>query len=334
MGNVKIVGIADHSGCAEDPNGLDHNELIRLVNGDFPIENFERSKLSLDGCVHDARTEEGINERNTMHNHLKADAFMPMGGRPNTIDMNNYKQFLTEDGSASSKLIVEGANLFITEDARQALYEEADVIIVKDSSANKAGVITSSYEICSAMLLSEEEFFEHKSAIVEEVLCKIRDLAKKEATLLFQEFNIYPGSLPFVSTVISDAINSATDCLTTTLNHMSEDEIEELMPLFRSHLPKTLADLSFDNVRERVPIQYIRNAIASCLASKMVYKEGTRFINSLPKGMIAEMAMKYIEKEKEVEKLMKVLEEVDMDKKEKRELLDLLERGGVRTALL
>jgi len=103
---------------------------------------------------------------------------------------------------------------------------------------------------------------------------------------------------------------------------------------FRSHLPKTLADLSFDNVRERVPIQYIRNAIASCLASKMVYKEGTRFINSLPKGMIAEMAMKYIEKEKEVEKLMKVLEEVDMDKKEKRELLDLLERGGVRTALL
>lgn len=332
--NAKIVGIADHSGCAEDPNGLAHDELIRLVNGDFPIENFERSKLSLDGCVHDASTKEGINERNTMHNRLKADAFMPMGGRPNTIDMNNYKQFLTEDGSASSKLIVEGANLFITEDARQALFEEAGVIIVKDSSANKAGVITSSYEICSAMLISEEEFFEHKNAIVEEVLCKIRDLAKKEATLLFQEFSMYPGSLPSVSTVISDAINSSTDCLTTALNEMPEEKIDELMPLFRSHLPKTLADLSFEHVKERVPIQYIRNAIASCLASKMVYKEGTRFINCLPSDMIAEMALKYIEKEKEIIKLMKVVEEVDMPEKDKRELLDLLEKGGVRTALL
>ena len=29
--NVKIVGIADHSGCAEDPEGLDHDELLRLV---------------------------------------------------------------------------------------------------------------------------------------------------------------------------------------------------------------------------------------------------------------------------------------------------------------
>jgi glutamate dehydrogenase len=30
--NAKIVGIADHSGCAEDPNGLDWGELLRLVS--------------------------------------------------------------------------------------------------------------------------------------------------------------------------------------------------------------------------------------------------------------------------------------------------------------
>ena len=65
-----------------------------------------------------------------------------------------------------------------------------------------------------------------------------------------------------------------------------------------------------------------------------VYKEGTRFINCLPSDMIAEMALKYIEKEKEIIKLMKVVEEVDMPEKDKRELLDLLEKGGVRTALL
>ena len=29
--NVKIVGISDVSGCAEDPNGLDHEEVSSLI---------------------------------------------------------------------------------------------------------------------------------------------------------------------------------------------------------------------------------------------------------------------------------------------------------------
>merc|ERR1712157_176604 len=124
------------------------------------------------------------------------------------IDINNYKQFLSEDGIPSSKLIVEGANLFVTAEAREKLYEDAGVMIVKDSSANKGGVITSSFEICAAMLASEEEFFENKEAIVAEVLAKLRGLAKSEAELLFQEAELYNESLPEVSQRISDVINS------------------------------------------------------------------------------------------------------------------------------
>ena len=29
-----------------------------------------------------------------MHNRVKADAFLPAGGRPNTIDHTNYRKFL------------------------------------------------------------------------------------------------------------------------------------------------------------------------------------------------------------------------------------------------
>ena len=79
-----------------------------------------------------------------MHNRFVTDAFIPAGGRPNTIDMNNYRHFLTPEGKPSAPLIVEGANLFVTTLAREALFKEAGVVIVKDSSANKAGVITSS----------------------------------------------------------------------------------------------------------------------------------------------------------------------------------------------
>ena len=154
--DAKIVGIADHSGSAEDPNGLDHVELLRLVENSLSIGNFDESKLSAEGNLYLVSTEEGVNKRNTMHNRVSADVFVPCGGRPNTIDKHNYKNFLLDNGKPSSPLVVEAANIFITEEARQALHEEAGVVIVKDSSANKCGVITSSYEICAAMLLSEE----------------------------------------------------------------------------------------------------------------------------------------------------------------------------------
>ena len=38
--NAKIVGIADHSGCAEDPDGLNHDELQRLVRSSQCIARF------------------------------------------------------------------------------------------------------------------------------------------------------------------------------------------------------------------------------------------------------------------------------------------------------
>jgi glutamate dehydrogenase len=231
--NVKVVGVADHSGCAEDPDGLDHDELLRLVHEGLCISNFHPSKLCSEGVLHDVSTEAGIKMRNSMHNRLEADAFLPCGGRPNTIDIHNYKNFLKADGTPSSPLIVEGANLFITADARKALFDEAGVLIVKDSSANKGGVITSSYEICAAMLLSEEKFLENKPAIVEEVIAKLRGFAKMEAELLFREYDMYPGSLPDISQVISNAINLTTDAVTVALDNLSADDREQLLPLFR-----------------------------------------------------------------------------------------------------
>lgn len=48
----------------------------------------------------DATTDEGFVRRNTMHFRVKADAFCPAGGRPNTINIDNWKQFLDpETGS-------------------------------------------------------------------------------------------------------------------------------------------------------------------------------------------------------------------------------------------
>lgn len=183
------------------------------------------------------------------------------------------------------------------------------------------------------MLLTEEEFFENKEAIVGEVLQKLRDMAAMEAKLLFREFENYRGSLPHVSQVISDTINLATDAITTALDELSEDDMDALMSLFKAHLPKTIADIAFDRVKDAVPEQYIKNAIASCLASKLVYKEGTKFIESQPVDRLAEIAFEYVSKESEVAALKNALEDADMPQLEKQRILDLLEAGGARTAL-
>ncbi|KAL3826581.1 hypothetical protein ACHAXA_010506 [Cyclostephanos tholiformis] len=330
--NARVVGIADGTGCAEDPNGLNWDELLRLVKENLPIDKFDQTKLG-SGVLHKVDAEEGVKARNSMHNRVQADAFMPAGGRPNTINVQNYKHFLNPDGTPSAPLIVEGANLFVTDEARQMLFDEAGVVIVKDSSANKAGVITSSYEICAAMLLSEEEFYQNKHQIVSEVLEKLHEYARLEAELLFREFENYGGSLPHLSKVVSDAVNSVKDALSVALATISEEDKEKLLPLFRAHLPKTMVDLSFDKVRERVPAQYINNALSSCLASKLVYKEGTKFVETLPKNRLAAVALRYLEAEREIALLKNALEGAEMPEKERESILKLLDAGGARTSL-
>ena len=110
---AKIVGVADGFGCAEDPEGLCHTELLRLFEAQLPINHFDPKQLSARGRVYDTNTEEGSQMRNTMHNRVISDIFVPGGGRPDTINSKNYKKFLSADGKPSSPLIVEGANLFI-----------------------------------------------------------------------------------------------------------------------------------------------------------------------------------------------------------------------------
>ena len=62
---------------AEDPNGLDQTELLRLLSNGLSISNFDRQMLGDVGVVHLADTNEGFKARNSMHNRLEADIFVP-----------------------------------------------------------------------------------------------------------------------------------------------------------------------------------------------------------------------------------------------------------------
>merc|ERR1712032_758568 len=72
------------------------------------------------------------------------------------MGINNVGRMFKKDGTPRFRFIVEGANLFITPDARRVL-EERGVVLVKDATANKGGVTSSSMEVLAALALPEKE---------------------------------------------------------------------------------------------------------------------------------------------------------------------------------
>lgn len=163
---AKLLATIDVSGTIFDPCGLDLHLIAELFKAGKALRFYPAEKLSDEGFLLDVKTKREHNEYahqtlllrkrggkvleewisgNEM-NHLlkshvhqvKADIFIPAGGRPNTLNEHNCHDFLDGTGKPSSKAIIEGGNLYLTSKARRFL-EEAGVIIIKDSSANKGG---------------------------------------------------------------------------------------------------------------------------------------------------------------------------------------------------
>ncbi|CEG35785.1 nad-specific glutamate [Plasmopara halstedii] len=331
--NLRVVGICDGTGVVEDPQGLDMGELLRLVNESLPLSSFDSSKISsTTGVKYDIATTEGIRARNTLHNRVKSDLFIPAGGRPNTINENNWRDFLDTDGKPSSGLIVEGANLFVTPEARQLLFDNAGVVIVKDSSANKCGVVCSSYEIVASMLLETDEFLAVKDELVIQVLDKLRSLARVEAQLLFREYKKDPFSaLPPASERISRAITRVHDAILAHFDDVCEEDKQILFTLIEEHLPPKLRELALDRVHQNVPTAYLRSIVASSLASKIVYREGLQFTEALPESNLGKMALQYLKQEKKVQRLVEDVRSSQLPNKE--DIADLIARGGVRAGM-
>ena len=331
--NVRVVGICDGTATLEAPKGLDMQELLRLVEEARPLCDFDDAGAGAGVRFARADTPEGVHARNTMHNRIRADAFLPCGGRPGTISEENWGSFVGEDGQPASGLIVEGANLFITPAARRKLLEEAGVVIVKDSSANKCGVICSSYEIIASMLLSKQEFLDHKAEIVRDVLVKLRELADQEAKLLFRQHLLRPDvSLPDLSVEISSQILRAHAAIMRTLESQPEDALRAmLLRQAKAHLPAKLLELGLDHLEERIPEAYLRNVIGKSLASHIVYKEGLEFISYVSDDTLGDVTLRYLAEEDSIEALVREVEASGMEHAAK--IKALLLKGGVRAAV-
>ncbi len=287
--------IIDGSGVLYDPQGINRNELNRLAKERLMAEHFDTSKLSSQGFfvhVNDVNkqlpdgtiVESGLDFRNTFHldPRFKADLFVPCGGRPKSINIQNWKNLLDEDGRPAFKIIVEGANLFITQQARLAL-EKKGVIIIKDASANKGGVTSSSLEVLGALALTDEEYREllcvkngkepeFRKKYVADVLEIIRKNARLEFNTLWEEHQKTKKPLSILSDELSNKINSVTDSI-----HRSDlwKNSELLHAVIEFHCPPTLVKkIGVEKIIQRVPKNYLHAIVSSYLASHYVYEFG------------------------------------------------------------
>ncbi|OTA60857.1 NAD-specific glutamate dehydrogenase-like protein [Hypoxylon sp. EC38] len=296
LSNEKYTAIVDGSGVLVDPNGIDKDELIRLAKKRVMISEFDLSKLSKDGfrvlCEESnvkLPTGEIVPNGTPFRNfyHLRdtglTDCFVPCGGRPESIDLSTVSKLIKE-GKTTIPYIVEGANLFITQDAKLRL-EKAGCILFKDASANKGGVTSSSLEVLASLSFDDAGFAENMchnakgeapefyKEYVKQVQATIQENARLEFEAIWREHE--QTGVP--RSVLSDTLSLA---ITTLDEELQKSDLWENPKIRRAvladALPKLLIDkIGLDTIISRVPDSYLRAIFGSYLASRFVYEFGS-----------------------------------------------------------
>ncbi len=307
---AKLLALIDGSGTIFDPNGLDLGVLVKLFQEGKPISFYPPKKLSNGGFLLDTSKKKQTSSYATRTlcykkegsslkeewlsgsdmNHLLrhnvhqtiSDIFIPAGGRPRTLNETNYQDFLDEKGKPTSRAIVEGANLYITPKARREL-EKLGVLIIKDSSANKGGVICSSFEVLCGLSMNEANFIKHKPELMKEILEIIKRRARDEAQLLLKSHALTGAFLTDISDWVSEKINNFAyellDYLETV--ELANSRKDPLIRCLYNYCPELIKSKFFKNILENVPKPHKKAIIACYIASKLVYKRGLEWSPSI-----------------------------------------------------
>ncbi|KAI9485710.1 MAG: Glutamate/Leucine/Phenylalanine/Valine dehydrogenase-domain-containing protein [Benjaminiella poitrasii] len=292
----KTIAIVDGSGVLYDAEGIDRTELNRLAAARVMVNYFDITKLSPQGfrvLIDDENVklpngeivENCLHFRNSFHTHPLAQAtvFVPCGGRPESVGLDNVHTLLGGENGPLFKYIVEGANLFFSQEARLRL-EKAGVIIFKDASANKGGVTSSSLEVLAALAFNDAEFAEHMSvkdeknkppfyeAYVKEVQEIIERNAAHEFEALWKEHKKTGTAISILSDELSNAIVQLNEQLQNT--SLWDNQLLRGTVLKRAFPKLLLEKLGMETLLKRVPENYVKAIFGATLASQFVYKYG------------------------------------------------------------
>lgn len=303
-GAEKYVGIVDGAGVLVDEDGLDKEELQRLAKLRLGNDKFDKSKLGPKGYAimvdeKDVKIpngeiiKSGLMFRNSFHLNLQniyppnfIKLFTPCGGRPNSIDANTVNSLLDpKTGKAIIPIIIEGANLFITQ-AAKIILEKAGATVFKDASTNKGGVTSSSLEVLAALSFDDAAFSKNMcmdpttkelpsfyKKYVKEVQEIIVKNADNEFNMLWKLKKESGKTYAELSDELSVAINKLGDELASS-KELWEDATFRNGVLSMALPSLLLAEIGLDSILQRVPLAYLKAIFATKLASEFVYTKG------------------------------------------------------------
>lgn len=286
LGNEKYCAIVDGSGVLVDPAGLDRPELVRLAKKRAMISDYDVGRLSAKGyrvLVEENNVRlpsgemvyNGTTFRNTFHTRdpSQYDLFVPCGGRPESINLANVNKLIA-NGKSSLAYIVEGANLFITQDAKLRL-EKAGCILYKDASANKGGVTSSSLEVLASLSFDDEGFLENMCIRAEDgaaphfytqYVSQVQAIIQTNAALEFEAIWREHAETGLPRSVLSDKLSIAINTLNEDLQGTELwDNIALRRSVLSDALPSLLRDkLGLDVLLERVGLAPSRSRLPEC----------------------------------------------------------------------
>ncbi len=300
---ASIVAIKDVSGLLYDPFGIPFAALMPLVEKGLPIATIDLNALHEGSFLLDMRKKplfiHGIREEldptvaNTLFDvflhRVLSDLFIPAGGRRSSLRRENIADFMP-DGIPSSRVIVEGANVYLTQEARDAL-ESHGVLIIRDSSANKGGVISSSYEVQALLTLGEEGLLKNKDQVVQEIYQVIARLCRFEANLLLKERERQKRPASLLSSELSLAIESLTHKLLVWVQNWESPLYKKCLEAHFLPIVRALGD----KAGESLTPSYIHAIIVCFIASHCIYKHGLVLPYEIRKENLDRMATESLE---------------------------------------
>ncbi|ELP88873.1 glutamate dehydrogenase, putative [Entamoeba invadens IP1] len=297
-----ITSISSSACAISDRKGISIDELERLFVNNLALQHFDPMKMNEGGymvLITEKRESGAFRVENkvlrktestvqtewvesnkamrmfeTMVHKDVTDVFCPCGGRPFSLNEDNIDDFYVNN-VPTSKMVFEGANLYFTPKAREVL-EKSGVLIFKDSSANKCGVISSSYEILAGLALEENEFVEIKKEYAKAIVERLKEVARDEAKCMIDAYKNGEKSLVKISEMVSQKINTYTDGINKFLQNVDlrEEKNKQILDVYIRYLPTVLREKYLQKCIERVPQMHMKAIIATSLATGVVYSKG------------------------------------------------------------
>jgi glutamate dehydrogenase len=266
----KICLIIDGGSILFDPEGLDKKELtnIGFMRNSSPRVNslaFDDSKLSnagfkvpLDGKNIELPDGTMIEDGTVFHRNFLSDpanrkyieaanirVFIPCGGFKDTINLANVDSFLSI--FKELEYIVEGANVFFDDGSRRHIATSTKIQQIKDSSANKGGVFSSSIaEILTAFLLGddyEEKLLdepETRWGLIRDVMLLVEKYAGIETDMLLHIHEIDTTAPLFaLSEITSEEIFILQDLLEQNLDTILKNK-DLVWAVMDDYIPEVL----------------------------------------------------------------------------------------------